>query len=103
MLLKNCIFSCSDRWVKLKESKKKNNYLDFVRVFKKLLNIDIGETGTVNNGLIEGLEDIEIGGRLETIQTTALLRSARILRRVLETCCRLITSERPIKRSQWVQ
>ena len=33
----------------------------------------------------EGLEDLEIRGRMETIQTTALLRSARILRRVLET------------------
>ena len=40
---------------------------------------------TVTKGLIEGLEDLEIRGRAETIQTTALLRSARILRRVLET------------------
>ena len=32
-----------------------------------------------------GLEDLEVGGRVETIQTTALLRTARILRRVLET------------------
>ena len=28
---------------------------------------------------------MEVGGRVETIQTTALLRTARILRRVLET------------------
>ena len=41
--------------------------------------------GTVTKGLIQGLEDLEITGRVETIQTTALLRSARILRRVLET------------------
>ena len=39
----------------------------------------------VTKGLIKGLEDLEIWGRVETIQTTALLRSARILRRVLET------------------
>ena len=32
-----------------------------------------------------GLEDLEVGRRVETIQTTALLRTARILRRVLET------------------
>ena len=31
------------------------------------------------------LELLEIGGRMESIKTTALLRSARILRRVLET------------------
>ena len=30
-------------------------------------------------------EDLEVGGRVETIQTTTLLRTARILRRVLET------------------
>ena len=33
----------------------------------------------------KGIEDIEIKGPGEAIQTTALLRSARILRRVLET------------------
>ena len=33
----------------------------------------------------KGLEVLEIRGRVETIQTTALLRPARILRRVLET------------------
>ena len=38
---------------------------------------------TVTKGLVHGLEDLEIGGRVETIQTTALLRSAKILRRVL--------------------
>ena len=45
----------------------------------------IGALGTVIKGLVQGLEDLEIMGREETIQTTALLRSARILRRVLET------------------
>ena len=43
--------------------------------------IVIGALGTIT----KGLEDLEIGGRVETIQTTALLRRARILRRVLET------------------
>ena len=41
--------------------------------------------GTVTKGLLKGLEDLEVGGRVETIQTTALLRTASILRRVLET------------------
>ena len=36
--------------------------------------------------LDKALEEVKISGRAETIQTTALLRSARILRRVLETC-----------------
>ena len=40
--------------------------------------------GTVTKGLLKGMEDLEVGGRVETIQTTAL-RTAIILRRVLET------------------
>ncbi len=47
--------------------------------------IVIGAFGTVTKGLIQGLDDLEIRGQVETIQTTALLRLARILRRVLET------------------
>ncbi len=47
--------------------------------------IVIGALGTVTKGLLKGLEDSELGGRVETIQTTALLLTARILRRVLET------------------
>ena len=46
--------------------------------------IVIGVLGTVTIGLLKSLEDLEVGGRVETIQTTALLRTARILRRVLE-------------------
>ena len=45
----------------------------------------IGVFGTITKRLLEGLEDLEIGGRVDTIQTTALQRTTRILRRVLET------------------
>ena len=47
--------------------------------------IVIGAFGTLSKGLLKGLEDLEVGGRAETIQTTALLRTDRILRRVLDT------------------
>ena len=47
--------------------------------------IVIGALGTITKGILKALEDMEIGGRVETIQTTALLRTARILKRVLET------------------
>ena len=50
-----------------------------------IVSIVIGALGTVTKGLLNGLEDLEVGGLAETIQTTALLRTARILRRVLET------------------
>ena len=46
---------------------------------------EIDAFGTVTKGLLKGLEDLEVGGGAETSQTTTLLRTARILRRVLET------------------
>ena len=45
----------------------------------------IGRLGTVPKGFVKGLENLEIKGQVETIQTTAFLSSARIMRRVLET------------------
>ena len=81
----------TDHRIKLKECEKKDKYLDLARELKKLWNmlvtitpIVIGSFGTVTKGLLKGLEDLEVGGRVETIQTTALLKTARILRRVLE-------------------
>ena len=50
-----------------------------------IIPIFIGTLGTVTKGLVEGLEDLDITGRVETTQTTTLLRSARILRKALET------------------
>ena len=47
--------------------------------------IMIGAFGTITKGLLKSLEDFEVGGGVETIQMTALLRTARILRRVVET------------------
>ena len=82
----------ADHRINLKESEKKDKYLDLARELKKLWNmkvtvvpIVIGTLGTITKGLLKCLEDLEIGGRVETIQTTALLRTARFLRRVLET------------------
>ena len=39
----------------------------------KFILIVIGAFGTVTKGLLKGLEDLEVGGQVETIQTTALL------------------------------
>ena len=68
------------------------------RELKKLWNmkvtivpIVIGAFGTITKGLLKGLEDLEVGGRIETIEMTALLRTARMLRRVLETCGDLLS------------
>ena len=82
----------ADHRIKLKECRKKDKYLDLARELKKLWNmkvtivpIVIGAFGTKTKGLLKELEDLEVGGRVETIQMTALLKTARILRRVQKT------------------
>ena len=82
----------ADNRAKLKESEKKDKYQNLARELKKLKNMKVmvipiitGALGTVTKGLSQGLKDLEIIGQVETIQTTVLLRSAMILRRILET------------------
>ena len=82
----------ADHKIKLKECEKRYKYLDLVRELKKLWNMKltiipnvIGAFGTVTKGLSKGLEDLAVYGWVETIQKTSLLKTARILRRVLET------------------
>ena len=41
--------------------------------------------GMIPQDLVKGQKELEIEGPAETIQTTVLLRSSRILRRVLDT------------------
>ena len=63
-----------------------------------IIPIVIGAFCTVTKGLLKGVEDLEVGGLMETIQTTTLLRTDTILRRVLETWGDLLSlnsSERP--------
>ena len=78
--------------IKLKEIKSKDKYLVLAGELKKLWNmkvtiiqIVIGAFGTVTKGLLKGLKVLEDGVRVETIQSTALCRTTRILRRFLET------------------
>ena len=93
----------ADPRIKLKEYEKKDKYLDLARELKKLckmkvtiIHIVIGAFGRVNKELLKGLEDLEVDGWVVTIQTTALLRTVRILRRVLETWGDLL-SQTPVK------
>ena len=51
-------------------------------------------------GSVQWLEDLEIRRWMETIQNTALLRSARILRRVLETWGDFVVTQTPMKNHQ---
>ena len=72
--------------------KREISTIDLTKELKKLWNmkmtvipIIIGALCTDTKGFIQRLENLEISGRVETIQTTIILRSARILRRVMET------------------
>ena len=64
-----------------------------------IMPIVIGAFRTVTKGLLMGLEDLEVGGRVETIQTTEVLGSVRILRRVQETWGDLLSLNLQIKSS----
>ena len=93
----------ADHRIKLKECEKRDKYLVLAGELKKqgnmkvtILPIVIDSFGTIIKGLLKGLEDLVVGGRVKTIQTTALLRTTRILRKVLETCCHSNASENPL-------
>ena len=73
-----------------------------------IIRIVIGAFGIVSKRLLKGLEDLKVGGRVETIQPTVPLRKAGILRRVL---WRLAVTQSPVKdlqlkltwETQWVK
>ena len=59
----------ADHRIKLKEWEKKDKYLDLARELKKLRNMKLTIAfGTITKGLLKSLEDLKIGGRVETIQ-----------------------------------
>ena len=59
--------------------------------------IVVGEFETASKGLEKGREVLEIKGRIETIQTTALLKSTRVLRRVMNIWKKLAVTLTPVK------
>ena len=82
----------ADQRIKRKESEKKDKYLALARESEKVMEHECDNYtnrywcfDTVPKGLLKGLKDLKVGGQVETIQTTELLRTARILRRVFET------------------
>ena len=92
----------ADHRIKLKECEKRDKHLELARELNKegdikvmVILIIIGAQGNVTKGLVQGQEDLKITGWVETVQTTVLLRSARILKRVLETYFHSDSSEKP--------
>ena len=71
----------AEHWVKLKENEKGDKYLDLYKTIEKLWNIKVmvipivtGALDTFTKGLIQRLEDLEISGQVETIQTPAFIQ-----------------------------
>ena len=82
----------TDYRVKLKMDEKRDKFLNLAREIKILRNmkvtmipIVVGVLGINIKGLVNALGDLEIRGTVDTSQTTAVLISVRIPRRVLET------------------
>ena len=85
----------TDHRVKLEETEKS---IELARELKKLWKMKVivipivtNALGTVSKWLEQGLEDLEKRRQVENIQARALLRSAGILRRVLETLGNLVS------------
>ena len=78
---------------KIKENEKRDKHLNVARELKKKKKTmeHAGDNDTncnccaQNNPQRLDMEELEIGGQAMIIQTTAMLKSARTLRRVLET------------------
>ena len=66
-----------------------------------IITIAIGALGTATKGLLEVLEELEIGGRVETVQTTTSLKTARLVRRVQETWVDLLSLKLQWKTISW--
>ena len=84
----------ADHRIKLKDCEKRISTSTFLRNRKKYgtcIPFEIGAFSSVTKRLLKGLEDLEAGRQVKTIQTIALLGMARILRRVLETCGDLLS------------
>ena len=77
----------SDLILTIKENKTTNKYFNFAWELKhvRMLADLVGEFRKVLKNLIKEFEELKIMGKFESIQTTVLLKMARIPRRVLET------------------
>ena len=78
--------------MKIKENGKSDNYFYLARELKKsgsirvvVIPVIISLVRTFPKSLERGQKELKIGERVKSIQTTALFRSAKIMRRVLET------------------
>ena len=95
----------ADHRIKLKECEKKDKYLDLARELKKQWNmkvtivpIVIGAFGTITKGLLKGLKDLEVGGRVRLSKWQHFWERPEYWEEswiLEETCCHSNSREKP--------
>ena len=95
----------ADHRVKLQECEKRDRYLDLARELKKLWNMKmtiipvvICALSAITKGLVQGLEDFEITGWVETTKKLyywELLEYLQESWKLEETCCHSTSREKP--------
>ena len=92
-----------DHRVKLKEREKKDKYKDFARELKKTVEHE-GDNYTNCNWCFwyscQGLEDLEIRGRVESIQTTAFIEIVQNPEKSPGDSQRFAVTQTPVKYHQ---
>ena len=62
-----------------------------------IIPIVIGAFGTVTKGLLKGLEDLEVGGRVETIQNDSITENGQNTKKSPGDLRRLAVTQTPVK------
>ena len=96
-----------DRIIKLKESEKKNKYFNLAMELKKLWNmkmtiipIVIGAFGRVSKGLLKGLEDLEVGGRVKKKPNYSIIENGQNIEKSPGDLRRLAVTQTPVRNHQ---
>ena len=97
----------TDHRVKFKENEKRDKYLDLARELKKLWNMKVSiilivtdALGTVTEGLVKGLKDLEIRGRVKTIPNYCIIEIGQNTEKSPGDLRRLAVAQTSVKEHQ---
>ena len=96
-----CFAVLADHRIKMKECEKKNKHPDFARELKNLQNmniiiIPIAAFCTITKGLLEGLEDLEIRGRVVNIHNYYIIENGQNIEEIPGDLRRLAVTQTPV-------
>ena len=97
----------ADHRIKLKECEKRDKDLNLARELKRQWNmkvtiipIVIGAFGTVTKGLLKGLENLEVGGRVEIHPNNSIIENGQNTEKSPGDLKRLAVTQSPVKDHQ---